>query len=106
MSGERRLIDLRMHDGSRHFAGFRERGLVEPDWDLLREAIPRLVGAVETGFVTDRVTEAWIDFTYAGHEFSLNNQHGEWWCFVQDPAAPDEVLLAVLAHFEAVLWSG
>ena len=47
MSGERRLIDLRMHDGSRHFAGFRERGLVEPDWDLLRAAIAGCAAALK-----------------------------------------------------------
>ncbi|NUQ55754.1 MAG: hypothetical protein HUU14_07705, partial [Dehalococcoidia bacterium] len=28
--------------------------------------------------------------------FSLNNQQGEWWCFVRDPAAPDVALRAVL----------
>lgn len=106
MSDELPLIDLRMHDGSRHFGGFRERGLAEPDWFLLRDAIARLPGAVETGFVTDHVTEAWLDFTCGGHAFSLNNQHGEWWCFVQDPAAPDELLRRVLRHFAAVLRAG
>jgi len=97
------LHDLRMHDGSRHFGSFPERGLAEPDWHLLRAAIPQLAGAEQTGFVTDQVTEAWLDFTYAGHEFSLNNQHGEWWCFVREPAAPDVALRALLRHFAAVL---
>ena len=103
MSAEVPLYDLRMHDGSRHFGSFPERGLAEPDWHLLRAAIPELAGAIETGFVTDQVTEAWLDFTFAGHAFSLNNQHGEWWCFVRDPAAPDVALRAVLRHFAAVL---
>ena len=103
MSDGPQLIDLRMHDGSRHFGGFPERGFAEPDWFLLRDAIATLPGAVATGFVTDHVTEAWIDFTCGGHTFSLNNQCGEWWCFVQDPGAPDALLRSVLVHFAAVL---
>lgn len=103
MNDEPQLFDLRMPDGSRHFGGFPERGLAEPDWHVLRDAIATLVGAVPTGFVTDAVTEAWIDFRCGGHSFSLNNQHGEWWCFVQDPAAPDELLRRVLTHFAAAL---
>ena len=105
MSAEPRLFDLRMADGSRHFGAFPERGGAVPDWDVLRAAIATLVGALATGFVTDHVTEAWIDFTFAGHTFSLNNQNGDWWCFVQDPAAPDGVLRTVLVHFGAALRS-
>lgn len=99
------LFDLRMADGSRHFASFREGFGTVADWDVLRAAIGGLCSAVETGFVTDHVTEAWLDFTYGGHEFSLNNQGGEWWCFVRDPAAPEEVLRTVAAHFAAALRS-
>lgn len=103
MSDER-LFDLRMADGSRHFASFREcDGVV--DAPRLRAAIGSLSGAIETGFVTDEVTEAWLDFTYAGHTFGLNNQAGEWWCFVDDPAAPEVALCAVAAHFAAALRS-
>lgn len=75
------------------------------DAPRLRAAIGSLPGAMETGFVTDEVTEAWLDFTYAGHTFGLNNQAGEWWCFVDDPAAPEAVLRAVAVHFAAALRS-
>ena len=102
---EPRLIDLRMHDGSRHFGAFVEHREQRPDWELLRVAIAFLPGAVETGFVTDHVTEAWLDFSYAGHTFGMNNQAGEWWCFVDDPAAPDALLRLVAAHFAAALRS-
>lgn len=98
-----RLLDQRMADGSRHFGGFAERGGDVADWRVLRAAIAALPGAVETGFVTDDVTEAWLDFTFGGHAFSLNNQMGDWWCFVQDLQAPDDVLRAVLAHFAHAL---
>jgi hypothetical protein len=33
----------------------------------------------------------------------MNNQQGEWWFFVEDPACPDETLEAVLDHFESLL---
>jgi hypothetical protein len=98
-----RLLDQRMADGSRHFGGFAERGGDVADWHVLRAAIAALPGAVETGFVADDVTEAWLDFTFRGHVFSLNNQMGDWWYFVKDPQAPDDVLRAVLAHFATAL---
>ena len=33
----------------------------------------------------------------------MNNQCGEWWFFVTDPACADEILDAVLLHFETLL---
>lgn len=97
------LIDLRMRDGSRHFGSFRERYDADsPEWHRLRDHVARLEGATLTGFVTDEVTEAWIDLTWRGHAFSLNNQHGEWWLFVADPACPDEILEEILRHFTRI----
>lgn len=99
-----RPFDLRMNDGSRHFGDLPETyDPHQPEWERLREAVPRLPGATLTGFVTDQVTEAWLDFDYRGFAFSINNQHGQWWFFVQQPECPDEVLGAVLDHFERVL---
>lgn len=92
------LIDFRMHDGSRNFGDVPQYA----DWYAMRDAVHTLPGAHLTSFVTDGVTEAWIDFDYAGHAFSINDQMGDYWFFVRDPACPDEVLLAVLAHFQRV----
>lgn len=98
------LMDLRMHDGSRQFAALPETYDVQhPQWWALRDRIEQLPGAKLQNLVTDNVTEAWIDFTYRGHELSLNNQFGEWWFFVKDPACPDELLREVIAHFEPML---
>jgi hypothetical protein len=36
-------------------------------------------GAVITQFLTDGVTEGWIDFTYRGSDFSVNDQFGSYW---------------------------
>ena len=66
----------------------------------------QLDGAQLTNYVTDEICEAWIDFEWRGHAFQLNNQHGEWWLLVADPACPDAVLEDVLAHFEAVAAPG
>jgi hypothetical protein len=101
-----RLRDDRMADGSRNFGALPERyDPAVPEWHRLREHVARLEGAVLTGFVTDDVTEAWIDFRFAGHEFSLNNPAvaREWWFFVGDPRCPPELLERVLAHFETLL---
>ena len=95
------LFDSRMKDGSRHFAGLPQTTL----WYDVRDHVDRLTGATLTGFVTDHVTEAWIDFTYAGHHFSINDQGGQYGFFVVDPACPDEVLLRVLRYFEHLLVS-
>lgn len=97
------LLDARMEDGSRHFGSLPEgKDQAVPDWDRFRDHVAELEGARLTNFVTDEVCEAWIDFTWQGHAFMLNNQYGEWWLFVTDPSCPDAVLEGVLAHFEAV----
>jgi hypothetical protein len=101
-----RIYDIRMHDASRHFAGLPETYSVEcPQWESLRDHVAKLEGAVLTGYATDQVTEAWIDFTYREHAFSMNNQCGEWWFFVTDPACPEEILDEVLRHYERLLGS-
>lgn len=88
------LIDLRMHDGSRHFGSLPDNG----DFESLRDVLSQLAGVQVTKFVTDQLTEAWIHFTYQQHLFAANTQLGEWWFFVDDPTCPDEILRGVLAH--------
>jgi len=89
-----KLFDYRAHDGSRQFAALPE---VFP-WELLRDRINELSGALVTDYMTDNVTEMWLDFSFRGHKFTVNNQFGEFWFFVQDPACPDEVLTTVIEH--------
>ena len=52
---------------------------------------------------TDGITEAWIDFTCAGYEFTINDQFGEYWFFVNDATCPDNILRRVESHFGKVL---
>jgi hypothetical protein len=91
-----KLLNIEMKDGSRHFGDLPQTVL----WHQMRDHIGKLDGAKVTHFVTDNVTEAWIDFSYRGHRFSVNDQFGNYWFFVNDPTCPDEVLEAVLSHCE------
>jgi uncharacterized protein (DUF1778 family) len=95
----RELLDLRMRDGSRQFGELRQTVL----WHVVRDHVARLSGATLTAFICDEVTEAWIDFTYEEHTFSINDQMGEYWFFVDDPQCPDAALHRVMAHFERLL---
>jgi hypothetical protein len=95
-------VDMRMHDGSRFFGDLPQTVL----WYDLRDHIERMPGAKLTGFVTDHVTEAWIDFDYQGQRFSVNDQYGDYWFFVEDPACPDEVLERVLEYCSLLLAEG
>jgi len=52
-----------MHDGSRHFGDLPEIA----SWHQMRDHIGNLPGAQATSFITDNITEAWIDFTYSGY---------------------------------------
>ncbi len=62
-----------------------------------------LHGADLTEFLTDGVTEAWIDFRYRGHRFTVDDQFGEYWCFVKDLDCPDDLLHEVVGHFSTLL---
>ena len=93
------LFDFRACDGSRKFAELPETVF----FDVLRDHTPKLKGALITGFITDWVTEVWLDFEYRGQKFSVNNQFGDYWFFVENPGCPDEMLLEVAEHFSRLL---
>lgn len=95
----RELLNITMNDGTRHFGDLPQSVL----WYELRDHLRNLNGASITGFITDQITEAWIDFTYSGFQFSVNDQFGDYWFFVNDPNCPDETLQAVLSHCESLL---
>lgn len=81
MPDETPLIDLRACDGSRHFASLPESQF----WYAVRDHVAKLDGAMRTGFLCDDATEAWIDFDCHNHQFSINDQFGEYLCFVKAP---------------------
>jgi hypothetical protein len=94
-----KLTNVRMNDGSRQFADLPE----VISWEALRDHLAALSSAKVTGYLTDQITEAWIDFTYRGYTMSVNNQFGDYWFFVDDPSCPDPILANVVSHCERVL---
>ncbi len=93
------LFDIRMNDGSRHFGDLPQTAL----WYDVRDHVSKLEGAIVTSFITDHVTECWIDFRYSGYAFSINDQFGDYWFFVDDPSCADCILQRVLSHFRLLL---
>ena len=93
------LFDFRMNDGSRNFADLPETVF----FDKIREHLAGLDGAEETGFISDSVTEMWLDFNYSGYRFTINNQNSNYWFFVDDPKCTDAILQAVIDHFKTLL---
>ena len=95
----RDLINVIMHDGSRQFGELPQSA----NWNRLRRHIAALSGVTKTTLLTDHVTEAWIDFSFRVHQFSVNTQFGNYWFFVEKPTCPDEILEAVLSHCRSLL---
>jgi hypothetical protein len=93
------LLNIIMNDGGRHFGDLPQSIL----WHQLRNHLEGLKGAKVTNFITDNITEAWIDFSYCGQRFSVNDQFGSYWFFVENPKCSDRILEAVLRHCELVL---
>lgn len=88
-----------MKDGSRQFAALPENESSQ----RLRDHLSRLAGAQVTEFLTDGVTEAWIDFTYRGHTFAVNNPFGEFLFFVTEPNCAEDILTEVVKHCQGLL---
>lgn len=83
-----------MQDGSRHFVSLPEARA----WNMLRDHIARLPGVTIEECLSDGMTEVWIDFSYRGYKFTVNNQLGEYWFFVSDPRCPEQILEEVALH--------
>jgi hypothetical protein len=95
----RNLTHTIMRDGSRCFLSLQPNA----GWIAVRDHVARLEDAEVTSFLTDGVTEAWIDFCYAGYAFNINDSPGDYWFFVNDPACPETILQIVADHFESLL---
>ena len=88
-----------MHDGSRHFASLPQSCA----WYAIRDHVDKLDGALLTQFLGDGILEAWVDFAYCEHEFSINDPLAEYWFFVNDPDCPETILRRVVKHFAKLL---
>ena len=92
-----KLIDYKASDGSRQFLALPE----SVEWGEMRDHITALTGATVTEYLTDHVTEVWIDFDFRGQNFRVNNQFGEYWFFVKDANCPEDLLVIVASHCAA-----
>ena len=88
-----------MHDGSRCFLDLPATS----DWCAVRDHVAKLPGAKLTGFLTDQITEAWIDFRFRDHRFTIHDPTGDYWFFVSDPNCPEQILVDVADHFGMLL---
>ncbi len=93
------LLKIKMNDGSRHFVDLPEVVFFDEFCDYTE----KLKGAEIIEFLTDGVVQMWLDFEFSGHKFSVINQLGDYWFFVENPDCPDEILLEVIAHFRKLL---
>lgn len=93
------LLEIKMSDGSRHFVDLPEVVF----FDELYEHVEELEDVEITEFLTDGVVAVWLDFEFRGHKFSVTNQFGDYWFFVEDPNCPDEILLEIIEHFRRLL---
>ena len=96
-----RLIDIRTKDGSREFvrlpgcAGRR----------ALRDIIQCLDGTEVVNFSEECCDEAWLKFTYCGHEFSARDHGAEVLLVVRDPQCSDVALFQIAWRCELLLGS-
>lgn len=93
------LLENKMKSGARHFVDMPEVVF----FDDLADHVEELDGAEITEFLTNGVVEMWLDFEFSEHKFSVTNQFGDYWFFVQDAECPDEILLEVIDHFRRLL---
>ena len=93
------LLDHRAQDGSRCFGAIPQTvPLQRLRWHLA--AIPGLTfGTV----VPNDEVDAWMEFTFAGHRFTVHDPYGEYWFFVEDPEAPDLLLRMLMEHCVTLL---
>lgn len=89
------IFDMRCPERSRHFARVRDR-FGPCHWPETLQKISAIPGVAVTQ-ILDSIPQALVDFTFRGHEFSLDTQFGEFWLFVADPECPNEVLVEVAA---------
>lgn len=95
----RDLYENKINEQWRHFVDLPEVVF----FDEFADHVEELEGAEITEFQTDGVVEMWLEFTYRGHKFSVNNQLGDYRFFVHDPKCQDEILLEIIDHFRALV---
>lgn len=94
------LLEKKMKDGSRHFVDFPVEAAF---FDEFADHVEELEGAEITEFLTDGIVEMWLDFTFRGYKFSVNNKYDDYLFFVEDANCPEEILIEIINHFRKLL---
>lgn len=98
--GTEKLLDFRNADGSRHFASIPDLfGSLE--WKAMHQRLSSLPGVTVTHFI-DASSQAITDFTYRGHEFTVDAQFGELWFSTPDWGCPNGLLAEVISLFRKI----
>ncbi len=93
------LLESKLNDGSRHFVDMPEVVF----FDEVADHVEELEDAEITEFLTNGVVEMWLEFEYQENIFTVTNQFGDYWFFVQNPNCPEEILLEIVDHFRKLL---
>lgn len=93
------LFENKLNDGSRHFVDMPEVVF----FDEVADHVEELEGAEIIEFITNGVVEMWLEFEFRGHIFTVTNQFGDYWFFVQDANCLEEILLEIINHFRKLL---
>lgn len=88
-------LDVRMQDGSRLFAILKD----PLSWKALRDHLETMQSLKILRFVTDGITEGWLDFEYFGHHFTVHDPLGEFYVFVKDAECSSFILGELMTHF-------
>lgn len=89
------FLNQRMADGSRLFT-------VLPgtfSWREIRTHLEALQDLRLGEFLTDEVTEAWLDFTWFGQGFTIHGSMGEYRVFASEGDCPTLILTWLMEHF-------
>ena len=86
-------------DDALHFVDFPEVIFFDEFYDH----VEILDGAVIEEFEVDGTIEMWLEFTFRGHRFFVNNRFGDYWFYAKDPKCPEDILLEIAGHFRKIL---
>ncbi|MCB1023261.1 MAG: hypothetical protein KDB79_02655 [Acidobacteria bacterium] len=89
----------KLPENTRHFVDFPEVIF----FDQFHDHVENLDGTEITEFEMDGVFEMWLEFTFRGNKFYVNNRLGDYWFFVEDPKCPEPILLEIADHFRKLL---
>ena len=93
------LFEKKVEAGWRHFVDMPEVVF----FDEFADHVEELEGAEITEFLTDGTIEMWLEFEFRGQKFSVGNQFGDYWFFVDDANCPEEILFEIIEHFRKLL---